>query len=655
MRLLSTTSVSSFRNAVFPKNGYSHSIATLTTSVNDACRRIQEIFGSDIHYGGVSGAMEVLSSINLINSEICAFMNCEDLHISIADVNIFRLVAFLWELSATLPSFIQGCEHFGFTIAEDDSSFSELRFEVNQFYSSDFNCLDTCLIFFQCLLSLLCPQLGIPRVNKFDRCPIDVLINGIDELDKVLNWLTLLSNLSQYHELWSYVGEMEWFSDEGLKRFYEEYSNVTNILLGGSGSYEMSLLDSMEPIVRLFSAIGKFKESHTICALFENFENCVDIFATVNGTRITNHIHQVHDRLSEIKDWFSNGVNEIGAAHLQFAAAQRSGTYFMSQDNGNYVLLLRFTVENNDESLISGNLLEQFILQLSLIQNENEATASAMHIFIDQFQILTIAYRKFLIMEKFGFISISTSDFECYAGGKHVEDAKYLLNVSEEQMEGFNAWLLRTRMNYKVSLLYWTEELRQLYESVCSPDADGIVLMDFTFRLRPLWSNMLDIEGVRRFHQICLMASVDRHVSNQRFSWLEEVSHLIEDIHFGLIANEVGHCSMQRSEIVLHSACCNDDDIQLVTLRILQQVYKVSFPKMRFYISCFKLTFVSKLFQDRLPHSFEIIDGSVLHTQEQLCLFLDLVKGFPSLRFTIISAERLSSYNLEMLVAFLSN
>jgi hypothetical protein len=136
-----------FRDAVFPKNDYSHSIATLTTSVNDACKRIQEIFGSDIHYGGVSGAMEVLSSINLINSEICAFMNCDDLHISIADVNNFRLVAFLWRLSATLPSFIQGCEHFGFTIAEDDSSFSELRFEVNQFYSSDFNCLDTCLNF----------------------------------------------------------------------------------------------------------------------------------------------------------------------------------------------------------------------------------------------------------------------------------------------------------------------------------------------------------------------------------------------------------------------------------------------------------------------------------------------------------------------------
>jgi hypothetical protein len=497
--------------------------------------------------------------------------------------------------------------------------------------------------------------LEIPPVNKFDRCLIDVLINGIDELNKMLPWLTLLSNMSQYYELWSYVGEMEWFSDEGLKRFYEEYSNVTNVLLGGSGSYEMSLLDSMEPVVRLFSAIGKFKESHTISALFENFENSVDIFATVNDTSISNHIHQVHDRLSEIKDWFSNGVNEIGAAYLQFAAAQRSGTYFMSQDNGNYVLSLRFTVENNDESLLSGNSLEQFILQLNLIQNENEATASGMQIFIDQFQILTIAYRKFLFMEKFGFITISTSDFDCCAGCKYMKDAKYLLNVSEEQMEGFNAWLSRTRMNYKISLLYWTEELRQLYESVCSPDADDIVLMDFTFRLRPLWSNMLDIEGVRRFHQICLMASVDRRVSNQRFSWLEEVSHLIEDIHLGLIEKDVCHCSMQRSEIVLHSVCCDDDDIQLATLRILQQVYKVSFPKMRFYISCFKLTFVYKKFQDRIPHSFEIIDGSVLHTQERLCLFLDRVKGFPSLRFTVISAERLSSYNLEMLVLFLSN
>jgi hypothetical protein len=59
--------------------------------------------------------------------------------------------------------------------------------------------------------------------------------------------------------------------------------------------------------------------------------------------------------------------------------------------------------------------------------------------------------------------------------------------------------------------------------------------------------------------------------------------------------------------------------------------------------------------QNRLPYSFEVLDGAVPCTQERLSLFLDRVKAFPSLRFTIISAEKLSSHNLEMLVAFLSD
>jgi hypothetical protein len=58
--------------------------------------------------------------------------------------------------------------------------------------------------------------------------------------------------------------------------------------------------------------------------------------------------------------------------------------------------------------------------------------------------------------------------------------------------------------------------------------------------------------------------------------------------------------------------------------------------------------------QDRLPYSYEVLDGAVPCSPERLSLFLDRVVAFPFLRFTVISVEMLNSTNMEILLSFLS-
>ena len=52
---------------------------------------------------------------------------------------------------------------------------------------------------------------------------------------------------------------------------------------------------------------------------------------------------------------------------------------------------------------------------------------------------------------------------------------------------------------------------------------------------------------------------------------------------------------------------------------------------------------------------FEVLDGSVSCSEDQLSLFLDRVKAFPNLKFSIVNVDQLNNKNLEALLLFLSD
>jgi hypothetical protein len=576
-----------FREAVSSKSGHPHSVETLDEAVDSARLWLRTIFGSDSLYGEVVSAMKILKSSKLNDSleiEVSALANCEELQITAVDVDNFRLVALLSEMSVPVQHFILCCEQFGFTIASSDRNFAALRRDVEEFYGNkaDENTLEKCLDFFQHLCRFLCPGtiLG-DSVGADER----------EGLLEVLPMLQLLATISQYPELWAYASEMEWFGDEGLKRFYEEYGNVTNVLLGDSASYEMSLLDAMEPAMRLISAIGNLRETTNMLVLFESFTANQDIVHGLNGG-IGQHIRQVHSKLSEIKDWFSNGVDEVAAAHSVYSAAHRSGTYFIAGRDEKetsespqvcferYALTLQFTVDTTDTSEVrrlQGEALNQFVQRLGMLQNENSGTSSEMQAFVDLYQLLSCTARNLLTMQSVGYEKLSISNFTCRAGSDFIEEASLLLKQSESHMRNFKSWLRSTREIYKVSTLFFTEELRGVYELVQAIGRNEVepgILAQSLARLKPMWDTEIDERRELVILQRCLAVFRNR-TDAQAKSWLIEVSQLLNDIHQEMGAVEDMLTAPCRSKVVLHSLRCRDDEEPQAVLAILQHIFKV--------------------------------------------------------------------------------
>lgn len=248
----------------FPRSGSSHSFEILVSSVTQAQLWLSTVFGSESHYAGVVEANTILLPSNSAISfydEMLSISKCPLLDFSEFDIERFEVASKLCSMSHVLKDFIHCCDHYEFLVSKQDTAFQDLRFKVGQFYEKEPTSVDieACVEFFKILCSILRPT----SMDCTD------LTEAIQNLHAVLPLLKLFSTISRHPDVWSYLSERDWFGEDGLKRFYEEYGNVTNVLLGESASYEMSLLDCVEPVVRLLSQMKQLsKSSVTISQLF---------------------------------------------------------------------------------------------------------------------------------------------------------------------------------------------------------------------------------------------------------------------------------------------------------------------------------------------------------------------------------------------------
>jgi hypothetical protein len=245
-----------------------------------------------------------------------------------------------------------------------------------------------------------------------------------------------------------------------------------------------------------------------------------------------------------------------------------------------YTLTLQFTVDTTDTSEVrrlQGEALNQFIQQLGMIQNENSGTSSEMQAFVDQYQLISCAARDVLTMQSVGYENLSASNFICRAGSDFIGEASLLLKQSESHMRSFKSWLKSTREIYKVSTLFFTEELRGVYELVKAigrNEAEPGILAQSLARLKPMWDTEIDERRELAILQRCLAAFRNR-TDAQAKSWLIEVSQLLTDIHQEMGAVEDMLTAPCRSNVVLHSLRCRDDEEPQAVLAILQHIFKV--------------------------------------------------------------------------------
>lgn len=380
----------------------------------------------------------------------------------------------------------------------------------------------------------------------------------------------------------------------------------------------------------------------------------------------------MHCKLSEIKDWFSNGLDEVAVAHSWSAAAQMTGNYSVSNQDCEDItsaqrgyckcrLALSFTINEgaaSEKRVLEGEGLDKFIQQLSLIQGENDATSADMLSFVDQYQDLVRTFENVITMNTLGYEKISILDFYCRAGVSHIHEAKKILNESEAHMITFRSWLLVTRETYPASLLFWTEELREICEMLIRTTSTGELYADVELqisRLQQLRTLVLTAEQYSALLQNFVNAFLER-MKNSPKSWLSEVSRFLENVHHELGNESASARSGCKSIIALHSLTCTDSETNHLTLSILQRIYKVRCGfRIHFCLVLLVLTASQILFQDRLPYTFEILDGSTYCSLEQITVFLGRVKAFPLNTFAILNAEKLESSIIEAVLVFFSD
>lgn len=219
-----------FRDRVLRKDGKMHDLKSLCDSVREALCWFECAFGLESNYAGVRAAKVALGALEM-NEELKILVECDDLKISTADTEMFRLILVLSDMSSSLPRFVEFCEQFGFETLTHDEKFRILKDESQAFYTRDpeQNAVDVCFQFSICVCTLFYPQLD-PSWFSDSICKITA------KLVSMAPFLNMFFSIVQYPELWSYVDEMEWFGPDGLTLFYEEYNNVTNVLLGDSES-----------------------------------------------------------------------------------------------------------------------------------------------------------------------------------------------------------------------------------------------------------------------------------------------------------------------------------------------------------------------------------------------------------------------------------
>lgn len=617
---------------------------SLSRATQDAKASLLKLVNPDSDYSIIRHAVSTITAGgSTVDHETSVLLGCGELELSTEHMDSFLIVAALAEITESLQRFVDCCRQFKFAVTSDPA-FEELSSVIQEISGNTAGSpsMQDCLT----ASDRMCSILPVDTAGSGDSLP-DIRSVAREHLPA----LSLLGHFSLNSEVWSFVREMNWFGREGLKQFYEQYSNVTNVLLGNTASYEMSVLSAVEPTVRVVSAVGGLHQEPTVADLLNELQAHKDVIAFIESGAGPADIVQVQTNLSQIRDWFTVGVDEIAAVHVTFDVVCKSGEYCllptepnqaappsgMPDGNEKPVLTLRYTAKEKARTLQDEDL-NSFIQHVGLLQHENESTAASVSAFVEQYQILSTAAGNIMYMDSIGFSESGRDTFSCMVGDRHIGHARKLLSDSEAATRTCQAWLKMTRSTHYVSLLFWTDELLEIHELVKQAvDAMDVEEDPIVRKLANMLTRLS--RGSVSFAQLLVVVTDaiearKQDQGRQEFSWLVDVSMFLDSVHRTLSApwEQAVNESKGQSRIVLHTLACTSAEFLELSLRVLQDVYK-----------------------HRLPEEFEVLDGLVDGTREKLSVFLNRVKTFRSGTFAILNIEALDGSLLEVILSFLSD
>jgi hypothetical protein len=483
----------------------------------------------------------------------------------------FKTVALMSLFSDPLDRFVKFCHQFKFSVVQSDPSFRQLEAVAMSLVSEEVVGLDAaeCMDFSARLAGLLCP--GIVGQSSITELR--------SQVEDTLPCISTLGALSTHSEIWTFAREMNWFGREGLKRFYAEYNNCTNVLLGNTASYEMSVLYALQPTIRAVSLIGSLHGETSLGAFLDALQASSDVKKCSQGGA-SSDLNQVQSNLSQIREWFTNGVDDIAAVYGMFEAVSPTGEYSIQVKQDEQPILTLAYQDGDGRKLLQGKDLVGFVQHVGLIQHEDERIADEVTSFVELYMMLSKAANNLVEMLNLGF-DVDIGSFICCTGSGQLNHAMELLHLSDVAYRTNERQLQALRENYRVSTLFFAEELKEIYDIFMYGGPDSERWSELVRKIsRLLCPSMPRLSWEERC-QVCDTAALStKHVRKPHdVGWLPIGSQLIENLHgaFGDRAIQCDAKSGRTGRIVLHTLAVDDNQINWAVFCLIRFLYKVSY------------------------------------------------------------------------------
>jgi hypothetical protein len=511
-----------------------------------------------------------------LHKETILISQCPGIYIKETERDNFCTVALLYQISGHLKQFINCCQQFKFGFIDEDPTFHELS-ELTKYLDSE-----------AALAWSVSQCLAIAK--QISHILLSFNIRGkslYKELNQCLSLLQVFSTLSTNSDVWSLVQDMKWFGKEGLQRFYQEYDNVTNMFLGDSESFEMSVLLSLEPCIR---CISSFLYEERSLELFLKSTCISDKAVALDDFKV------VQSNVSSIRDWFTTGMDDIAAIFGIFKQISLTGKYFIKAANGQgpdmLCLQYRKTDKNVDQNkrtemeVMEQETLNDFVERLGFIQHESKSLSEKVDCFIGQHRMILGCVELLLQMSNIGFPIWDLQSFSFEIPEKTLLDAKYLMSEANKKWQECEKWLENLYSEYPVTLLFWIEELKEIYLLIKKIDLERksenmmSKLIHAASRIFPAekCNDYRFLSDVTR-NSIMKFSSV---LEKKEGSWLATTSKYLNHLH-----NENENCSSgtqalsrnfvtSSSEIILHTLSCNEVHQKEAVINLIKYIYVVS-------------------------------------------------------------------------------
>ncbi|CAB9513447.1 protein ligase RNF213 [Seminavis robusta] len=591
----------------------------LSYAVDSTLESIQDLFSPGCDFEVFKKSLDGISMAEgVLEHECSVLLKRPECGLTDEDVNRFLIVASFMQIEGPLSEFLNFCEQMKFKVIQDEL-FSVLKTLVASLVSSSSSDPKVEVVHGLCLQldSTLHPDCG-----DCSQDPSTVLTH----LRRLRGLFTFLGSFSHHGEVWVFSRDNKWLGKEGLDQFYLEFENVTNITLGNhKDSFYMTVLDALEPTVRVISALGGLQSEESVPSMLEKISSNSDMSRWMeNGGH--DNLKQVQGSLSLLRGWFCDGVDENAKIGAELKSIQRSGVFSICL-SPKLSLQLQYTLATNgtmEDRCAADEELDDLVERMGMIQHDDPADARAVEGFLNQHRVMMAARSNFAESYAVGYPLPGSEAMSCSAGHEYLDEAMAILKRSQTSLKEKDSWLDSTRSRYPTSMLFWTKELKQIYDILGGAQDETV--------LRRLMAILSRLDSSLTRDQVSSIAL--QHMGHLKGDegWLVITSKFVEDVHQAVGApfeqkerNEVG-------VLKLHTLSCDAGCESDATLGLLQNIYK-----------------------NRLPAEFEILFVSPETEKEEVDLFLRRSKVFTTNIFTIVNVDKMAGNSLEKVLDFTSD